>query len=84
MHQPLPRPTVRPTPRWLYWSSLLIIGLPILLLLDWLHVRLFGREASGSIGIVFMGVAAGLAAIARFVAHLVWDALTMKPDQPRR
>ncbi len=64
----------------MYWTSLVLIGLPILLGLDWIHQRVFGSRASSAIDIIYMGIAAALAAIARFVAHLVWDALTMKPD----
>jgi hypothetical protein len=72
--------TVRPTPRWLYWSSLVVIGLPILLGFIWLHERLFRSEAGFAIGAIYICIAAALAAIVRFIVLLAWDALTMKPD----
>ena len=63
----------------MYWGSVALIALPVAMLLSWLHEQVFGASPWWPVSLVYLGVGAIVAAVARFAMHLVWDVLTL-PD----
>lgn len=69
--------TVRESPSWLHWLSLLLIGLPVLFVIGVVHERITGTRPGTIVGWLYGGAAFAAAAVVRFVAHLLWDALQL-------
>lgn len=63
--------------RWLYWLSLLLIGLPVLFVMGAVHERITGTEPGAIVRWLYWGAAFAAAAVVRFVAHVLWDALEL-------
>ena len=65
------------SPRWLYWLSLLLIGLPVLFVIGAVHERIVGTEPGTIAGWLYVGAAFAVAAVVRFGVHVLWDALQL-------
>lgn len=76
-------PRTQSSSLWLYPTSLVVVGLPFLIGLHFVHERWTGDGPGRVVSWVYLLVALGVATAARFALRLLWDWIVLGAREGR-